>query len=257
MSALEVFAFKGREVRTVLVDGEPQFVLADVCRALEIANPSDTATRLDGDALGTAEVIDSMGRPQQARTVTEQGLYDVVFLSRKPEAREFQRWVTGEVLPSIRRTGSYGVVQPAELTRSDLARMVLESEAEKAALAAKIEHDAPAVEYVDKFVAVDDDAITFRVASAQLSMGEHALRDALLEAGWIHRVLIGQRWSGKAGRIVDEHEYRPSSAHRGKFTLRPQHNAPRHHNGQVRQTLYILAASMPAIQRRVQTPALV
>lgn len=124
-------------------------------------------------------------------------------------------------------------------------------------LEAKVETDAPKVEYVDKFVAVDDDAITFRVASAQLSMGEHALRDALLDAGWIHRVLIGQRWSGKAGRIVDEHEYRPSSAHRGKFTLRPQHNAPRHHNGQVRQTLYILAASMPAIQRRVQTLALV
>lgn len=109
MSALEVFAFKGREVRTVLVDGAPWFVLADVCSVLEIGNPSMVSSRIEADALSTAEVIDSLGRKQTARTVSEAGLYDVVFMSRKPEARDFQRWVTGEVLPSIRRTGSYSV----------------------------------------------------------------------------------------------------------------------------------------------------
>lgn len=109
MNALEVFAFKGREVRTVLVAGEPWFVLADVCTVLEIGNPSMVSSRIEADALSSTEVIDSMGRKQTARTVSEAGLYDVVFMSRKPEARDFQRWVTGEVLPSIRRTGLYSV----------------------------------------------------------------------------------------------------------------------------------------------------
>lgn len=132
MNALTLFNYQNQDVRTVIIEGEPWFVLADVCRVLEIANPSDTATRLDSDALGTAEVIDVLGRPQQARTVSESGLYEVVFLSRKPEARAFKRWITHEVIPAIRKTGSYSVAAPAptELSRRDLARMIIAAEDE-------------------------------------------------------------------------------------------------------------------------------
>lgn len=133
---------------------------------------------------------------------------------------------------------------------SALRALVAEVEG-RAALEAKIADDAPKVDYVDRFVAVRDDAITFRVASSQLGIGEQEMRSALLAAGWIHRVLIGQRWSAKDDKLVDEWEYRPSSGHKDLFTLRPQHNAPRHHNGQVRQTLYVLSSAMPKLERKV------
>ena len=101
------FAYGDHRVRTLTVDGEPWFVLADICKILEIGNPSMVAERLDGDALSTTEVTDALGRTQHARTVSEPGLYDVIFLSRQPEARQFRRWVTTEVLPSIRKHGAY------------------------------------------------------------------------------------------------------------------------------------------------------
>ena len=97
----------GEQLRTVVIDGEPWFVAMDVCRALDIANSRDAVSRLDLDDVGTTDVIDSMGRTQTARTVSESGLYELIFQSRKPEARAFRRWVTHDVLPEIRMTGSY------------------------------------------------------------------------------------------------------------------------------------------------------
>ena len=87
--------------------GEPLFVLKDICGALDLKNISDVASRLDEDGVGTAEVIDNLGRNQQTNVITEAGLYEVIFMSRKPEAKVFRRWVTSEVLPSIRKRGGY------------------------------------------------------------------------------------------------------------------------------------------------------
>ena len=101
------FAYGDHPVRTLTIDGEPWFVLSDICKVLDIGNPSMVADRLDADALSTTEVIDLLGRTQRARTITEAGLYEVIFLSRKPEAKQFKRWVTHEVLPSIRKRGGY------------------------------------------------------------------------------------------------------------------------------------------------------
>ena len=83
--------------------GEPWFVLKDICDALDLKNISDVASRLDEDGVGTTEVIDNLGRTQKTNVVTEAGLYEVIFMSRKPEAVQFRRWVTNEVLPSIRK----------------------------------------------------------------------------------------------------------------------------------------------------------
>ncbi len=113
MNDLQIFNYQDTAVRMSLVEGEPWFVLADLCKVLGIANPSDVASRLDEDALGSTEVIDSLSRKQTARTVNEAGMYEVVFLSRRPNAKEFKRWVTSEVLPSIRKTGGYGQVAPS------------------------------------------------------------------------------------------------------------------------------------------------
>lgn len=116
-------------------------------------------------------------------------------------------------------------------------------------LEAKVAEDAPKVAYVDEFVSPDD-VILFRVAAQQCGMSEPELRQKLLAASWVYRVLIGRRWSASRGKQVEEFEWRARSDHADKFSLKPQHNAPRHHNGQVKQTLYIHAAAMPAIRLR-------
>lgn len=109
---VQVWNYEGAEVRTVQIDGEPWFVLADICRELEISHVKDTATRIDEDDLGQTEVIDRMGRSQKAWIINESGLYAVILRSDKPQAKPFRKWVTSVVLPSIRKTGSYSVQQP-------------------------------------------------------------------------------------------------------------------------------------------------
>lgn len=88
-------------------NGEPWFVISDLCKALDLSNPSMVASRLSEDDLSAAEVIDSLGRKQMANITNEGGMYEIVFMSRKPEAKRFKRWVTHEVLPAIRRDGAY------------------------------------------------------------------------------------------------------------------------------------------------------
>ena len=101
------FPETGQSVRTVTIDGEPWFVVTDVCRILGIGNSSDAARRLHPDDLDTVEVIDSLGRTQRPHAANESGLYDLILDSRKPEARGFRRWITHDVIPSIRKTGRY------------------------------------------------------------------------------------------------------------------------------------------------------
>lgn len=93
-------------LRVVDVDGSPWFVAADVCKALDISNSRDAISRLDEDEKGVA-TTDTLGGVQQVSIVSESGMYALIFSSRKPEARAFRKWVTSEVLPSIRKTGSY------------------------------------------------------------------------------------------------------------------------------------------------------
>ena len=111
---IQVWNYEGTEVRTVQIDGEPWFVLADICRELEISHVKDTATRIDEDDLGQTEVIDRMGRSQKVWIINESGLYTVILRSDKPQAKPFRKWVTSEVLPSIRKHGAYMTEQTLE-----------------------------------------------------------------------------------------------------------------------------------------------
>lgn len=105
---IQLFTFKEDQLRTLTdQNGEPWFVLKDVMNILGIGNPTETVKNLDEDEFSTTEVIDSIGRKQQALITSEPGLYKLVMRSRKPEAKEFQRWVAHEVLPSIRKHGAY------------------------------------------------------------------------------------------------------------------------------------------------------
>jgi len=107
-TSLTVFeSTKFGNIRVVEKDNLPWFVASDICKALGLKNISETLKRLDRDDLSSTEVIDSVGRKQQSYIVNEPGLYILVFLSRKKEAQNFRKWVTTEVLPSIRKHGYY------------------------------------------------------------------------------------------------------------------------------------------------------
>lgn len=102
-----VFSFNSLDVRVVDRDGEPWFVAADVCAALTIEKHRDAVSRLDDDERGSV-VVDTLGGRQEVTAINESGLYSLTLTSRKPEAKKFKKWVTSEVLPQIRKTGSYG-----------------------------------------------------------------------------------------------------------------------------------------------------
>ena len=105
MNELEIFKNEEfGEIRTVMKDGEPMFCLIDICRALEISNPSKVAQRLDDDERTKFE----LGRAGETNFITESGLYAVILRSDKPNAKKFRKWITSEVLPSIRKNGFYG-----------------------------------------------------------------------------------------------------------------------------------------------------
>lgn len=106
------------EVRTITREGEPWFVAADVCRALEIKNNRDAVERLDDDEKGVVST-DTLGGTQTVTIINEPGLYSLVLGSRKPEARAFKRWITHEVVPAIRRHGAYLTAETAEKIMSD------------------------------------------------------------------------------------------------------------------------------------------
>ena len=112
MNGLQVFSYEGNEVRTVQKGSEILWILKDVCGILGIEKYRDAATRLDDDEREPV-LVDTLGGRQEMIAVTESGLYSIILLSRKPEAKKFKRWVTHEVLPTIRKHGAY--VTPAKL----------------------------------------------------------------------------------------------------------------------------------------------
>jgi hypothetical protein len=97
--------FEGHAVRSVVKDGQPWFVAADVCAVLEHTTPSVALRRLDADEKGMT-IVHTLGGPQELAIISEGGFYALVLTSRKPRAKTFARWVRGTVLPSLRRTAS-------------------------------------------------------------------------------------------------------------------------------------------------------
>ena len=108
MRELSIFDYKGKQVRTIQKDGETWWVLKDVCAVLGISVVRRVAERLDVDEWSQTPVSDRLGRSQDTYIINESGLYNVILRSDKAEAKPFRKWVTGEVLPSIRKTGGYG-----------------------------------------------------------------------------------------------------------------------------------------------------
>ncbi len=155
MNELKVFNYQDNEVRTVEINGEPWFVLKDVCAVLGIGNSRMVFDRLDSDEKGVSQ-IDTPGGLQNVNIVNESGLYNVLLRSDKPEAKPLRKWVTSEVLPSIRKTGSYNQkpLSPVEMFAMQ-AQINLEQERRLAAvenrqdeLALQVQHNSDAMDKV-------------------------------------------------------------------------------------------------------------
>ena len=128
-SDLQVFDYHGSAVRTIDKDGEIWFMAKDLCDILELSDVSMTVRNLDDDEK-LIQALFVSGQVREVMTVNEPGLYSLIFKSRKPEAKLFSRWVTHEVLPQIRKTGSYSVKDNQEVTTTDAvsaARIIFES----------------------------------------------------------------------------------------------------------------------------------
>lgn len=174
------FNFNGTNVRIIMINGEPWWVLKEICEILNISNSRDTANRLDKDEVGLTDIIDSMGRNQQTTIINESGLYNVILRSDKPEAKAFKKWITSVVLPSIRKNGFYGTPQlPADpidqvlLLASKLtetATQVKEERAKNLQLTHQIEEQAPAYEH-GKQLLQSVNSITMKAAAGELNVG--------------------------------------------------------------------------------------
>ena len=118
MNQLQIFNYNSKIIRTVQRDGEIWFVLRDVCQVLDLGSPHKVADRLDTDEKGR-NLIPTPGGDQETTIINESGLYHVILRSDKPEAKPFRKWVTSEVLPSIRRHGLYATPDTIEKMLAD------------------------------------------------------------------------------------------------------------------------------------------
>lgn len=179
MSALDIFSYSGRQVRTVVIDGEPWFVAADILTQLDLNRSS--LVSLDHDEKGV-HTMDTLGGLQSVTVINEPGLYSLILRSRKDEAKAFKRWVTHEVLPAIRKTGQYGSQLPGTFAEA-LELAALKVRALEVA-EAKIASDAPKVAAYDTLM--DADGFYTMEATAKLGgLGRTTLFRLLRDAGVI------------------------------------------------------------------------
>lgn len=242
MNELVNLNFEGTPVRVITADdGTPRWALADVCTACGIGNSRDVAARLDDRQKGVV-TIDTLGGPQKINVVNEDGLYDVILDSRKPAARRFRKWVTGEVLPSIRKHGAYMTPDTIREALADpdtlimLATRLKEETEERQRAQEQVRELAPKARAYEDFCEAPD-LLTVRDAAAQLTTAGLPIRECELRA-W----LLDHRWIYRKGR-----GYRPYAAHQdaGHLRLDPPKRPGRHHDG----TLFALEPTCKITRR--------
>lgn len=198
---IQRFDFRGASLRTLTDEaGEPWFVLKDCMSILDLGNPTETVKMFDKDEFSTTEVIDSIGRRQQTYIISEPGLYRLVMKSRKPEAKEFQRWVTHEVLPQIRRTGGYIPATDADDDMTILAKAVMIGKRTMEQQQRKITEQQtrivelePKARFADAVAASDDTCLVGELAKMLLQNGIPVGQNRLF------RLLRAEGYLGKSG----------------------------------------------------------
>lgn len=190
---IQQFYFNNAALRTLTDEaGEPWFVAKDVCDILEISNPSDALKRLDDDERSRF----NLGRQGETNIVNEAGLYVLVLGSRKPEAHEFKRWVTHEVLPQIRRTGGYIPTTDVDDDMTILAKAVMigqrTMEEQKRRIAAQESHInelEPKARFADAVAASDGTCLIGELAKMLrqngLDIGQNRLFEILRQDGYL------------------------------------------------------------------------
>lgn len=206
---IQQFDFKGASLRTLTdEEGEPWFVLKDCMSILDLGNPTETVKMFDKDEFSTTEVIDSIGRRQQTYIISEPGLYRLVMKARKPEAKEFQRWVTHEVLPSIRKHGGYMAGQermtPEQMALASMRW--LQSKVDEQVKQLKAQEGkvpfANAVETARTSILVGDFAKILK--SNGIDIGPRRLFAWLREHGWLIKAK-GSSWNMPTQKAMDLH----------------------------------------------------
>ena len=177
------------KVRVVERNGEPWFVAADVCRALDVVNSRDAVARLDTDEKNTVVLTDGTPGNPQKTVVNEPGLYTLILGSRKPEAKAFKRWITHEVIPSIRKTGTYSTRKSdSYMIDNPIARAQrwIEEAQERLALQETVNEQRKEIEYKENIIigfVEDIDLATKRQRINQIV--KHNVRGgALIAARW-------------------------------------------------------------------------
>ena len=177
------------KVRVVERNGEPWFVAAAVCRALDVVNSRDAVARLDTDEKNTVVLTDGTPGNPQKTVVNEPGLYTLILGSRKPEAKAFKRWITHEVIPSIRKTGTYSTRKPDSYMIDDpiaRAQRWIEEAQERLALQETVNEQRKEIEYKENIIigfVEDIDLATKRQRINQII--KHNVRGgALIAARW-------------------------------------------------------------------------
>lgn len=185
---VEVFTHKDfGQIRTIQLNGEPWFVANDVMRVLEVSNSKDAIRTLDDDEKSGVDIIDPHGRKQKTNCISEAGLYSIILRSRKPEAKAFKRWVTHEVIPSIRKHGAYLTPQKIEdalLNPDVIINLALQLKAEKqknAELTAK-------AAYYDA-VAGASGSTNFRDTAKMLGISEKKFIETVLGKKYCYRAV--------------------------------------------------------------------
>ena len=171
-------------------NGEPVFVAKDICAILDLGNPRSSIALLDDDEKGV-HAVDTPGGKQQMTTVTEPGFYKLVMRSRKPEAKAFQRWVTHEVLPAIRRDGGYMVARD-ETPEETMARAFVIAQATIDRQKSRIAELEPKALFADAVAASDGTCLVGELAKMMrqngVEVGQNRLFAMLREDGYLGNV---------------------------------------------------------------------
>lgn len=245
------FDFDGQPVRVVKIDGEPWFVTSDIALVLDLSNMHSSLALLEDDERRLHSVETNAGA-RQVTVISESGVYSLVLRSRKPEAKAFKRWLTRDVLPEIRKTGSYGTT-PALTGPELMARALIEAQTVLEAKDNRIAELEPKAHYVDVFVA-DGDLMKIRTIASNLNVAEGWLRELLLTSKWIY-VETATRWSEKKQEKETVRRYSAYSDKRSYFEPVQNHEAPRF-KGEVMHTLKVTPAGAEAIARLVRRQGL-
>ena len=198
MHDLQIFKYNGKEVRTIQKDGEPWWVLKDVCEVLGLSSPHKVFERLDDDEKGRNQ-IPTLGGEQEMTVVNESGLYNVILRSDKPEAKPFRKWVTSEVLPSIRKNGGYIANQENLTPEQIVANALIVAQNIISQKDKQIEQMKPKAEFFDA-VADSRTAISMNEVSKVLGIKGYG-RNNLFE--FLRNNGILDRWNVPYQRYID------------------------------------------------------